>query len=117
MELIIMKKQIAVVLIVGIAAAVAFGATGIMIHGFGRELTATTTPAVLELPPSGTRCSVEILTEGVVYFAKNTTTNFYNITNTIAIRFGSPYTFKESNFTRMCYSTKTNSVDFSISFE
>ena len=113
-----MKKTLLILLAVIMAVAIASG-TLISVTGYGKVVTATTTPAVIDLPDEATYWSVDNLTGSeTIYVMKNATTNTFVLTNAIPVQAGSAYASeKPSRINKICYATATNTSAVAFAFE
>jgi predicted small secreted protein len=116
-----MKKTMAAIASVALAAATAYAAY--VVRGHGKIATATTTPTIVLAGPGSNDtanvCSIYNLGNEVIFFQKNTTTGQFVLANSIPIPAGSGYSTSERGgaLRFICIATSTNTSEFAIAFE
>lgn len=116
-----MKKLIILAAITITVAGIAVA--GYVAKGFGKALTATVTPTVLNVGPTGSDyakfCTVDVTGSFAVRLMKNCTTNTFVATNALIVNPGFPKTFwTGDDIKSICYATETtNSSTFTVNFE
>jgi len=96
---------------------------GTMYMGFGKSLTATSTPtrisATNETSEYARHCKLVVLGSNTVYFMKDYPTNSFILTNAIPVTNGFPYEVHVApiGLESITYATETNTSSFFLSFE
>jgi hypothetical protein len=112
-----MKKLIILAIAVtGVAYA------GYVAYGFGKALTATTTPAVLNVGPAGNDyakfMTVDVTGSVAVRIMKNTVVSNFVATNAMIVNPGFPKTFwTGDDIKSICYATESSNTTFTVNFE
>lgn len=117
-----MKKMIALLI-----AATALSATAAYVwSGFGKVLTASTTPATYTIPSEGYAYSASVYNSGseTVYVTLQTSTNSFVATNAIPVPAGLSYAFgtdedekRNRQITAITYATTNGTSDIFCAFK
>ena len=116
-----MKKTMAAIAAVAIAAATAYAAY--VVRGHGRLGTASVVPHLVFAGPSSNEnaivCSIYNMGFETIFFQKNTTTGQFVLANAIPVPPGAGYITSERGtpIRFICLATATNSSEYTVAFE